>query len=250
MPSTRARLLKPGLNGSHTSGLDKFCPLSRRRLGTRRGNVYSSFVFRRSEKPQTTPAEAIDDEQPEGGRKAQSQAPKGYATPSRKEAEAARKARLGALPTDPKLRRKAERGQRNSQFQRERQAVREGDERHYPVRDFGPARAYVRDYVDGRLRLLEFLMPLVVLSYLSLFLGSAKSSLSVLPDVLMPLIVLFGFVFGLMLSFRVKKAVAAQFGPDDARGTGFYAFSRAIMPRVMRSPKPKLTLTGQPKQPK
>jgi hypothetical protein len=204
-------------------------------------------VFRRSSNQQTTATDAAEDDQSAGGRKPQAQAPKGYATPSRKEAEAARKARLGALPADPKLRRKAERGTRNTQYQRERAAVRAGDERNYPLRDYGPARAFVRNYVDGRLRLLEFLMPLVVVSYLSLFLSAHDTKLAVLTDVLLPLIVLVAFVFGLLLSYRVKRAVTAQFSPDDARGTGFYAFSRSIMPRVMRTPKPKLTLSGKPK---
>jgi hypothetical protein len=44
--------------------------------------------------------------------------------------------------------------------------------------------------------------------------------------------------------------VAAQFGPEEVRGTGFYAFTRALMPRFMRQPKPVLTMSGQPKVPR
>lgn len=203
-------------------------------------------MLRRSDKPQTTaPADEPADDRP-GGPKGQGQAPKGYATPSRKEAEAARKARLGALPTDPKARKKAIQSQRSTQYQRERQAVRDGDERNYPLRDFGPARKFARDYVDGRLRVLEFTLPVVVLCYLALFFGRSTEAAAAV-TFLMTLSMLALIVFGFLLSTRVKRAIAAQFGADQARGVGLYAFSRAVNPRFLRKPRPTVTITGQPK---
>jgi Protein of unknown function (DUF3043) len=204
-------------------------------------------VFRRSEKPPTTAPAAEPAEQSAADRRAQGQNPKGYATPTRKEAEAARKARLGALPSDPKARRKVEQTQRSTQYQRERQAVREGDEKNYPLRDYGPARAFVRNYVDGRLRILEFTLPIVVVCYGILLFGRSNVSASVVALYLMTLSMFSLIVFGFLLSNRVKKAVAAEFGADTARGTGLYAFTRAVNPRIMRKPKPVVTMTGQPK---
>ena len=170
---------------------------------------------------------------------------KGRPTPTRREAEQARKVRLGALPADPKARRKAEREARSQSYQRQREAMRTGDSRGYPPRDQGPARAFVRDYVDGRLRLLEFLMPLVVVAWLTLILRS--TSLYIYASFGMELIVVVGIVLGVILNIRVKRAVRAKFGEEHVRGTGFYAFSRAAMPRFLRQPKPVVTAGGKQK---
>jgi hypothetical protein len=54
-------------------------------------------------------------------------------------------------------------------------------------------------------------------------------------------------VLGLVLNVRVKRAVREKFGDSEVRGVGFYAFSRAAMPRFIRQPKPAVTFRGQPK---
>jgi Protein of unknown function (DUF3043) len=170
---------------------------------------------------------------------------KDRATPSRREAETARKMRLGGMPADPRERRRAERSARSDSFQRQRQALRSGDAKNFPARDYGPTRAFVRDYVDGRLRLLEFLMPLVVVAWFTLILHN--TSIYIYASFVMELVVVLGIVLGVMLNVRVKRAVREQFGDSEVRGTGFYAFSRAAMPRVLRQPKPTITFTGKPK---
>ena len=198
------------------------------------------YVFRRNSSQQVadaTPADVSPAESLTSG--------KGRATPTRKEAEAARKLRLGALPADPKERRKAEREANRMGYDRSRQALRSGDARNYPVRDQGPAKAFVRDYVDGRLRLLELLMPLVILCWATLLMHNTK--IYIYSSFVMEFVVLLGIVLGVYLSQRIKKTVAAQFGPDEVRGTGFYAFSRAVMPRPLRQPKPRVTMRGEPK---
>jgi hypothetical protein len=166
-------------------------------------------------------------------------------TPSRREAEIARKVRLGAMPTDPKARRQAERAARNEAYQRQRQAVRSGDARNFPARDQGEARAFVRDYVDGRLRLLEFLMPIVVLAWITIVLHS--TTIYIYASFVMELVVVLGIGLGLLLNVRVKRAVREKFGEDQVRGTGFYAFSRAAMPRILRQPKPTVDFRGHSK---
>jgi hypothetical protein len=170
---------------------------------------------------------------------------KGRATPTRKEAEAARKLRLGALPADPKERKRVAREAQRSGYDRGRQALKAGDERNYPLRDQGPAKAFVRDYVDGRLRLLELLLPLVILCWLTLLMRNTK--IYIYSSFVMEFVVVVGIVLGVYLAQRVKKAVAAQFGVGEVRGVGFYAFSRAVMPRPLRQPKPRVTSRGEPK---
>ena len=159
--------------------------------------------------------------------------------------EQARKLRLGALPADPRERRKAEREANRGSYDRSRQALRSGDERNYPARDQGPAKAFVRDYVDGRIRLLEMLMPLVILCWATLLMHN--TSIYIYSSFVMEVVVVLGIGLGVLLSRRVKKQVALQFGSDEARGTGFYAFSRAVMPRFLRQPKPRVTMRGEPK---
>ncbi len=166
-------------------------------------------------------------------------------TPSRKEAEAARKARLGALPTDPRERRRAERAARSEAYNRQRQAMRSGDAKNFPARDQGPARAFVRDYVDGRLRLLEFLMPVVVVAWFTLILRN--TGIYIYASFAMELVIVLGIVLGILLNVRVKRAVRERFGESEVRGTGFYAFARAAMPRFLRQPKPTITSRGTPK---
>ena len=198
------------------------------------------YVFRRNSSQQVadaTPADAVPTESATPG--------KGRATPSRKEAEAARKLRLGALPADPKARKQAEREAQRAGYDRSRQALRAGDERNYPARDQGPVKAFVRDYVDRRLRLLELLMPLVILCWATLLMHNTK--IYIYSSFVMEFVVVLGIVLGVYLSQRVKRAVAADFGPAEARGTGFYAFSRAVMPRPLRQPKPRVTMRGEPK---
>ena len=201
------------------------------------GTFTLPYVFRRNSSKQVadaTPADAVPAEPVPFG--------KGRPTPTRKEAEAARKQRLGALPADPRERRRVEREAQRNSAGRTRQALRTGDERNYPARDQGAARAFVRDYVDSRLRLLELLMPLVILCWATLLLHN--TSIYIFSSFGMEFIVVVGIVLGVLLSQRVKRAVSAQFGPDDVRGTGFYAFSRAVMPRPLRQPKPRVTIRG------
>ena len=198
------------------------------------------YVFRRNPSQQPAdakPADAVPAEPAASG--------KGRPTPSRKEAETARKQRLGALPADPRERRRAEKEAQRASYDQSRQALRTGDERHYPARDRGPAKAFVRDYVDGRLRLLELMMPLVILCWATLFLHS--TSLYVVSSFAMEIVVVVGIGLGVFLSRRIKKTVTAEFGPEEARGAGFYAFSRAVMPRPLRQPKPRVTMRGEPK---
>lgn len=201
-------------------------------------------MFRRSSSAKQ-PADSAPVDQASSPAKPEGPNGKGRPTPSRRDAEAARKQRLGALPSDPKAARRAEREAQRAGYDRSRQALKSGDERYYPARDQGKARAFVRDYVDGRFRLLELLMPLVVLSWLTLVTG--RSGVVLAGQFVMEVVVIVGLVLGVWLSYRVKRAVAAEFGPGEVRGTGFYAFSRALMPRFMRQPKPKVTMGGNRK---
>ena len=80
---------------------------------------------------------------------------KGRPTPSRKEAEAARKQSL-RLPKDPKAAKKAARERDRDARAQQRAALMAGDERALPARDQGPVKRYVRDVVDSRFTIAEY----------------------------------------------------------------------------------------------
>jgi hypothetical protein len=170
---------------------------------------------------------------------------KGRATPSRREAEAARKARLRSMPANTKEARRAQRGARNKAFYEQRQAMKAGDTKNFPLRDRGPAKAFIRDYVDRRLRLLEVLMFVVVISYLSLI--TRNTALTAVSTIGMEVVLFLGLTLGTVLVVRIKRAVTEQFGAADAQRIAFYVVSRAVMPRMLRQPKPTVTFTGKKK---
>ena len=43
-----------------------------------------------------------------------------------------------------------------------RQGMRTGDERYLPTRDKGPVKRFIRNYVDARISVAEFLLPLLL----------------------------------------------------------------------------------------
>ena len=86
---------------------------------------------------------------------------KGRPTPTRKEAEEARKLKAKA-PMDKKAAQKVLRERRTESNAKVRQGMRTGDERYLPARDQGPVKRFIRDFVDARLSIAEFLLPLLI----------------------------------------------------------------------------------------
>jgi hypothetical protein len=82
-------------------------------------------------------------------------------TPKRRDQEAARKRPL--VVSDRKAARDGERTRRREAQLKQRAAMVSGDDTHLPVRDKGPVRRYIRDFVDARWNLGEFLLPVMVL---------------------------------------------------------------------------------------
>lgn len=173
---------------------------------------------------------------------------KGRPTPTRKEAEEARKRALKG-PTDPKARRKIEREQAREQRNEARAALMAGDERALPARDAGPVRKYVRDYVDSRWTLGEFFIPLaVVVLLVGLFRNSTVQTIVSYVWFLMLLLLVVDMT---ILLLRLRKQLAAAFpDPAERKGTMFYAGMRALQIRRLRLPPPKVKAGGKPVQPK
>lgn len=169
---------------------------------------------------------------------------KGRPTPKRRDA---RKARRVRTPTNRKeaaaLRKERLRTQRTEQ----RRALQTGDERHLPARDAGPVKRFVRDVVDSQFTLGQIFYIIVVISIVIAFTPHANES----PVLGIANLLLLSAFLGLMLdSVRVgraaRKAVEARFGTKETHGVMAYALTRAMQPRRMRRPPPKVKRGGNP----
>ncbi len=181
-------------------------------------------MFRRTKSDETT---AETTALKEGG--------KGRPTPSRKEAEAAARARAKA-GMDKKAAAKLLRERRTEQNAKMRQGLRSGEERFLPARDQGPVKRFIRDFIDSRLCMAEFLLPLLVLIMVT---QSFAPSFS---NGLWSATILLVLVDTVLLLTRVKREVKRRFPDEPTKGTTSYAILRSMQLRWLRLPKPQVKL--------
>lgn len=176
-----------------------------------------------------------------------SQQAKGRPTPSRKDAEAARKQTL-KIPVDPKAARKAARQRATQERTQAQAALRSGDERHLPARDAGPVKAFARQYVDSRLSAGEFFIPVAVAI---LVLGFVKVTWVAEALVWVWVLMLVGVVAdSFYLWFRLRQLLPEKFPNESHKGVVAYAVMRSLQIRRLRLPKPKYKAGGKPITPK
>jgi hypothetical protein len=163
---------------------------------------------------------------------------KGRPTPSRKEAEAARKTTIRAKP-GTKAGKKASRQADRAGRARERAGMLAGDPRFLPARDQGPVRAFVRDFVDGRYTIAEYFifMALVVLLLGFVNNPSIQQLVSIGFFLMATLIVVDTTILIIQLKVRAKKAFPEK---SDRRGITLYALMRTLQYRRLRMPKPRV----------
>ncbi|GGR59652.1 hypothetical protein J2S40_000965 [Nocardioides luteus] len=166
---------------------------------------------------------------------------KGRPTPSRKEAEAARKARLKQPRTRKEIN-AANRAQRAEQGSKMREAMKTGDERYLPLRDRGPVKRFTRDWIDARFTFAEIVLPVLILAlvvpYVSIELAmySQLFTLVVMATVIVNLVV---------MRYLLRKELKRRFPDADLKGTTYYAIMRAIQIRPLRLPKPQVKIGAQ-----
>lgn len=194
-------------------------------------------MFRRS-KSEPSPAPAAEPQGKPGG--------KGRPTPSRKEAEAARKAAL----RKPRNRKEAA-AYRREKIRAERakmqEAMRTGDDRYLPAADKGPVRRFARDYVDARWSVMEFALPvLLVVSLVGVVFSSAFLWLPGVVNLLFLVMIVCIAADWFLLTAGLKRAVAKKFPNEPTRGLGFYAVRRTMQMRRWRLPKPMVARGEKP----
>ncbi|WP_223690815.1 DUF3043 domain-containing protein [Leifsonia poae] len=161
---------------------------------------------------------------------------KGAPTPTRREQEAARKRPL--VPTDRKEAARQARAKTTEAREKARVGMAAGDDRYLTARDKGPQRRYVRDYVDARFNIGEFLIPVMLLVIVLSFLPGYFQVYG--------LLALWGFflvavIDCFILGFLVRRKLGAKFGVSKVeRGVRWYAAMRALQLRVIRLPKPQV----------
>jgi hypothetical protein len=149
-------------------------------------------------------------------------------TPTRKEAEAARRQRVRQQMTNRQARQVAARQARADRM------------RALADRDNAPEKALMRDYVDTRLNLGEFLLPSVVVILAITLLGSYFPNVAIFTTLLMYLFILAVFVDGSLMWRGFKRVLAQRYPNAPTRGLLMYGMTRSTQIRRFRLPPPRL----------
>lgn len=170
---------------------------------------------------------------------------KGRPTPKRRDAEGRRgpvkapTTRKEAAARQRQLARENRAASKPRSLAEQRAAMRRGDESALPRRDRGPTRRLARNYVDSHRMFSNYLLWLFPLMI-------AGSFVKALAGVQLVIIALF---LGLLVEWyivgrRIRQLALERFGSAEggAMGIGFYAGSRAYLPRRWRMPAPQVSL--------
>jgi len=163
---------------------------------------------------------------------------KGRPTPKRRDAEAAR---VRPLVQDRKTAGKEQKAKARETREREYQAMLSGDERNLPYRDKGPVRRWVRDYVDARRNLGEFLLPFLVVVMLTTFAATANPVIFFGANILLYVFTLWVGIDSWLLARRIKRLATEKFGTAKVpERIGFYGVMRTFQLRRSRLPRPQV----------
>ncbi|WP_168581294.1 DUF3043 domain-containing protein [Gephyromycinifex aptenodytis] len=164
-------------------------------------------------------------------------------TPSRREAEAAR--RRPVVPADRKAAAQQSKIKEREARLKTREAMLSGEEWALPARDQGRQRQFIRDVVDSRWSIGEFLLPIMII-------GLPISLIQNSTAVMIGYTLVYGALIATLLdtvflTMRLKKQIRERFGEEPARGTGWYVFSRSVQIRPGRMPRPRVKRGESPR---
>jgi len=163
-------------------------------------------------------------------------------TPSRREQEAANKRPL--VPNDRKAAASQSREANKVARARQRAALLSGDEHALPARDKGPVKRYIRDAVDTRWNVGEFMLPVMIVVLALTFVAPVFPAIASFTT-----LAIFTMVYGLVVAGildaflmwrRIKAKIIAKFGDAPPRGSAMYAVMRAFQMRRSRLPRPQV----------
>lgn len=149
-------------------------------------------------------------------------------TPTRKEAEAARRQRMSSTLGKKEARAAASRQSRADRM------------KAISAREAAPEKVLMRDYIDARFNLGEFLLPSVVVILAVTILGSYWPSVTLIATLTMYLFILGVFVDGYLMWRGFKRVLAARLPKASPKGLLMYGMTRSTQIRRFRSPPPRI----------
>lgn len=181
-------------------------------------------LFRRTEHEAPEPAPTPLSVEPTGG-----PAKKDRPTPTRREAEAARRQRVTRTLTKKEARAESARLARAQRL------------KSMSARDNVPEKALLRDYIDARFSVGEFLLPSLVVILALSFIGARWPAITLITTAAMYLFILLVLFDALVLMWRGFKKVLAQRLPNaSTKGLLMYGMNRCIQIRRFRMPPPRI----------
>ncbi|MBH9983349.1 DUF3043 domain-containing protein [Bifidobacterium asteroides] len=175
---------------------------------------------------------------------------KGRPTPKRKQAEARNLRPL--VPKDRKASRKAAKARIRAREDAQYEAMRTGDIDHMPKSERLPWRIYIRDYVDARFNLLEWIFPAIILMFVATLMGmfvgpQHYATFTMAVTILLYAYLIVALVDTWLMWRKLKRLLIDRFGERSvAKGSrsASYAWQRAMMVRRWRVPKPNQSKRG------
>jgi hypothetical protein len=162
---------------------------------------------------------------------------KGRPTPKRKDAQASTKV-SSLAPASSKAEKKRAKDAARVARMNHRAAYLRGDESALPLRDRGPEKKYVRNYIDSRRSIGEYFLPIIgFVLILSLI---PVSVFAVAGIAIMYSVLLVSVFDGIFLSRKIKAEVTQRFPDKSTKGLGLYGWLRSTQMRRMRAPKPQI----------
>lgn len=154
-------------------------------------------------------------------------------TPSRREAEAARRQRVTRTLTKKEARREASRQARSQRL------------RSMSARDAVPEKALLRDYVDARFSIGELLLPSLVVILAMSFLSLQLPAVTLISTALMYAFILLVLIDAMLMWRGFKKVLAQRLPHASTKGLMMYGMNRCIQIRRFRMPPPRIK-RGEP----
>jgi hypothetical protein len=166
---------------------------------------------------------------------------KGRATPSRKEAEAARRNRPASRSGDPKVAKQQAREERRQKSQAYREAMLSGDVSRLPPRERAPERVLARDIVDRRRNFGPVFLFLLLLNLVGGFSRSLEVRAALTYLLMLGLLV---FIADSVLLIRKVTAAVAERHAGSRVPVKAYSVQRALLPGRFRMPRSRVEVAG------
>ena len=149
-------------------------------------------------------------------------------TPTRKEAEALRRQRVTRQLTPREARREAATRNRAERM------------RALNAREAQPEKALMRDYVDARFSIGEFLLPSLVIILALSFLNQVWPAMTLFATIAMYVYIIAVILDGVIMWRGFKKVLAQRLPKASPKGLLMYGMNRMIQIRRFRMPAPRI----------